>query len=125
MMRQLLLRFRAHDGGGPAIEFALVLPIVITIMVMGIDGWQRLSATQNMAAALHAGARYYQEGGVEDDKAIDVSLASWAQAPDDAEITITRDGSGSQTNITLEAQSTFTGIKGAEVLKAKEVVRVQ
>ena len=126
-MTGLLRRFRSHDGGGPAIEFGLIAPIMASVLLLSIDGWMRMSHVQNMAAAVSAGARYYQGGGLEDDKAVEVSLEAWAHPPDDAEVTITRESSGSpeQTFVTLEAKSTFTGLKGSEVLTQKEVVRVQ
>ena len=126
-MTRLLKRFRSHDGGGPAIEFGLVAPIMASVLLLGVDGWLRMSHVQNMAAAVSAGARYYQSGGLEDDKAVAFALAAWAHPPDDAEINITRSSSGSpeQTFITLEAQSTFTGLKGSEVLTQEEVIRVQ
>lgn len=126
-MRRLLKRFRAHDGGGPAIEFGLVAPIMASVLLLGVDGWMRMSHVQNMAAAIHTGARYYQGGGTEDDEAVKLALAAWAHPSDDAEVTITRESSGSpeQTFVTLEATSTFTGLKGSEVLTQKEVVRVQ
>ena len=123
----LLRRFRAHDGGGPAMEFGLILPILISMVLLGVDGWMRLSHVQDAASALHAGARYYQQGGADDDEAVEVTLAAWAHPSDDAEITITRESSGTpeQTLVTIKATSTFTGLKGSEELSQEEVVRVQ
>lgn len=123
----LIRRFGSHEGGGPAIEFGLILPILIALLMLGLDGWMRMSHVQDAASALHAGARYYQQGGTEDDAAVDVALAAWEHPADDAEITITRESSGSpeQTFVTIEAKSTFTGLKGSEELVQKEVIRVQ
>jgi Flp pilus assembly protein TadG len=120
-------QFRKDEGGGPAIEFGLVIPIVVAMLMLGVDGWLRMSHVQNAASALHAGARYYQQGGTEDDDAVAVTLAAWAHAPDDAEISITRESSGSpeQTFVTIKATSTFTGLKGSEPMTEQEVVRVQ
>ena len=127
MMLRLIRKFRAHDGGGPAVEFGLIMPILIAMVMLGVDGWMRMSHVQNAASALHAGARYYQQGGLEDDVAVDVTLAAWEHPSDDAEVTITRESSGSpeQTFVKIEAKSTFTGIKGSEEIVQREVVRVQ
>jgi Flp pilus assembly protein TadG len=126
-MTVFLARFRSHDGGGPAIEFGLILPIMIALVMLGVDGWMRLSHVQNAASALHAGARYYQQGGADDDEAVDVTLAAWANPSEDAEVTITRktEGSPAQTLVTIKATSTFTGLRGSEQLSQEEVVRVQ
>lgn len=123
----LVRRFGSHDGGGPAIEFGLILPIMIALVMLGMDGWMRMTHVQNAASALHAGARYYQQGGADDDAAVEVAMAAWEHPSGDAEITITRESSGSpeQTFVKIEATSTFTGLKGSEELTQVEVIRVQ
>lgn len=125
MTRSLLKRFGSHDRGGAAIEFGLVLPILIALLLMGVDGWLRMAHVQDAASALHAGARYYQQGGADDGEAVQVALAAWAHPSDDAEIEIKRESDSSQTFVTIEATSTYTGLKGSEKLSQKEVVRVQ
>lgn len=136
-----LRSFRSSDGGASAVEFALILPILAGVLLAGVEGWMRLTQVQNMTTALHTGARYYQEGGTEDDTARALAIDAWSPKPQDAKITVSRtcscDGAASscgspcggtstpQTMIKLSAEGTFQGLSGSSMLKQEEILRVE
>ena len=131
MIRRLL----RHDGGAAAVEFAFVLPIIVAVLLLGVDGWLRLSQARDMSGALQTAARYYQNGGSDDDAAKTLGLAAWGTAPSGATLTVSRactcSGASSscsapQTLITLSAQSTFSSLTGgSSQLSRQEVLRVR
>jgi Flp pilus assembly protein TadG len=127
--------------GAAAVEFALVLPILVTLLLLGTDGWLRMRQASEMRSALQTGARYYQTGGTSDATAQQAALAAWAQPPADAALQVGRaclcggaaaacgtvcDAAAEPvTNITLTASGTFSGIAGSTLLTQSEVVRVR
>ena len=138
MIRRLL----RHDGGAAAVEFAFVLPIIVAVLLLGVDGWLRLSQARDMSGALQTAARYYPNGGSDDDAAKALGLAAWGTAPSGATLTVSRactcsgasssctascgNGSAPQTLITLSAQSTFSSLTGgSSQLSRQEVLRVR
>lgn len=139
-MRGLPGRFAASESGAAAVEAAFVLPIMIGLVIFGADGWLHVRHAQNTSTALHAGARYYQEGGADDAAARTLALSAWPGRPQDASVTVARScacgttpvscsticGSDPpQTFVTLSAQSTFRGLHDESLVRQQEMIRVR
>lgn len=140
-MNRFWRNFRSQDGGASAVEFALVLPLMVGLLLFGLNTWMQLSHTSDAETALHTGARYYQDGGSDDDAAKTLALASWPNRPSDAAMSVARscacgvetvscsttcDGLKTpKTFITLTAQSTFRGFNGSSQIQRQETLRVR
>jgi Flp pilus assembly protein TadG len=136
-----LRRFPQHRGGGSAVEFAIIVPILAGLLISGFDAWQLINRKQDMHAAINAGAHYYMGGGADDPTAQAISLSGWPNRPGDAQVAISRActcaGAGSscttvcaatqqapEIRVTLTAQSQWTGLTPA-ALSESETVRVR
>jgi len=85
-----LFRALRDERGVAAVEFALIVPILASLIVLGIDGWTRINQVSQMRSAVQTGARYYQAGGADDNAAAQLALASWNNAPAGATVTTAR-----------------------------------
>jgi len=132
--------FWADRRGISALEFALIAPVLSTILVLGWDGWMMMNQATDMRTAVQTGARYYQIGGTDDAAAKAAALAAWVSKPSGSALTVTRAcfcGSAANscdtacasgtpsTFITLAATSTFSGTMQHKSLTEQEVVRVR
>lgn len=140
MMRRWRI-FGRSESGAAAIELAFVLPILAALLLLGVNGWLQLSQSRDMSSALQTGARYYQEGGADDDAAKALALSAWRNPPTDASVTVSRtctcgasaaacsdvcsDETTPKAFVTLSAQSTFKGFDKASQLSQQETVRVR
>ena len=133
-----LLRDRSGLAG---VEFAFIAPIVIAVLVLGVDGWQRESQIANMRTAMHTGARYYENGGSDDVVAQTVSTAAWTTRPQDGLISVARACTCGGTTIsctgvcngtslpsvfiTLSGTGTYTGLLQSHAISQSDVIRVR
>lgn len=140
-MMRLIQTFFRNQRGVAGIEFAFVAPIVIGLLVMAVDGWQREVQLSDMRTAMHTGARYYETGGSDDTVAQTVSTASWSTKPANGAVSIVRAcmcGSSavscttvcSNSNlpsvfVTLAATGTYSGLMQSHVLSQNDVIRVR
>jgi Flp pilus assembly protein TadG len=129
------------DRGVAAIEFALMLPILVGLVLLGADGWMRINQVSQMRSALQSGSRYYQGGGADDPSAAQLTLQSWTGHPGDAVVNTVRSctcgGVGASCSgqcpggnlplvfVTLTATGTYSGLMGASPLNESGVVRVR
>ena len=139
-MRALKTFFRDRSGLA-GVEFAFIAPIVIAVLVLGVDGWQRESQISDMRTAMHTGARYYENGGSDDVVAQTVSTAAWSTKPQDGQIAVTRACTCGATPIactgvcngnslpslfiTLSATGTYTGLLQSHAISQSDVIRVR
>ena len=140
MMRPLH-SFIDDRRGIAGVEFAFIAPIVIGLLVLAVDGWQRESQISDMRTAMHTGARYYETGGSDDTVAQTVSTAAWSTKPPNGAVTAVRACtcgslpvacttvcSGSSLPsvfVTLSATGTYTGLMQSHVLSQSDVIRVR
>lgn len=129
------------DRGIAAIEFALIVPVLVGMLLFGLDGWLRIDATSKMRSALQAGSRYYQSGGSDDTAAANLAMQAWAAAPRDATVNTARSCMCGTTPasctalcannnlptayISLTATGTFTGLMHSEPLTQSGAVRIR
>ncbi|MCR5876279.1 pilus assembly protein [Phenylobacterium sp. J426] len=140
-VRRRLARFRRHEGGVAALEFALILPILVLLLVVGVDVWLLARQQAVMQSAAHAGARYYQAGGGDLDLARETARQAWRPQPSGARIDaalgcrcgdaaapceqLCPTGSPPAAEIRFTASSAFNGAVLQRALTAEETVRVR
>jgi len=84
------LKILKDERGIAAIEFALIVPVLVGMLLFGADGWLQFDQTSKMRSALQAGARYYQGGGSDDAAAANLAMQAWAPHPDDGQVSVVR-----------------------------------
>jgi len=140
MTMRRFLSFFTDRRGVSALEFALIAPILSSVLILGWDGWMMINQTTDMRTAVQTGARYYQIGGSDDAAAKTAALAAWVHKPADGALTVARVcycgttandcsstcASGTpSTYLTLTATSTFSGAIEHKALTQSEVIRVR
>lgn len=134
-------RFASDVRGVAALEFALIAPLLVTLVIVGADTWLNVSQNEDMRTALQSGARYYQTGGSDDPTAQLVTQQAWSSRPADGAVSVARSCTCGSTPadcstpcpgsnppsvfLTLTAQGTFTGLLKSRVLSQNDVVRVR
>ena len=136
-----LARSLKDDRGVAAVEFALVLPILVGLVLFGIEGWTRINQVSQMNSAISSAARYYESGGADDSAAATLAMAAWNHPPGDGAVTTARSctcgGAGAScasqcanntlpnVYVTLTATGTFTGIMHTALLTQTGGVRIR
>ncbi|MFL5297468.1 MAG: TadE/TadG family type IV pilus assembly protein [Phenylobacterium sp.] len=137
-----LVRSLRDDRGVAAIEFALIIPVLVGVLLLGMDGWMRITQVSQMRSALQAGARYYEGGGSDDTNAANLAVKAWASVPADAQVIVARsctcgavvvactsqcapNNTLPQTFITLTANGTYHGVVHSESLTEVGSIRVR
>jgi len=140
MMRRLSTFLRRQDGAAMA-EFALILPVLTGLLMLGVEGWLHVTASGNLRGALQTGARYYEIGGTDDTTAQTLATSAWVRRPSDGAITLTRtcrcgtsvvactstcsDNSIPLTFIDLTGSGTFRGMMSTARMSEAQQVRVR
>jgi len=136
------LRLLASDRSGvAALEFALIAPLLATLLVVGADTWLSISQKNDMMTALQSGARYYQLGGSDDPTAQLVAQKAWPSKPASASVAVARSctcgttpadcssvcaGSNpTSVYLTLTATGSFQGLMHSRTLSATDILRVR
>ena len=137
----LLRKFLRDRRGATAIEFALIAPLLSTVIIAGWDGWLLYRQANSMHDAVQTGARYYQVGGGDDAQAKTAALAAWKLPPSDANVSVNRvckcgsstisctdtcsTGVQMSTFVTVGASGTFDGALIHRSIAESAVTRVQ
>jgi Flp pilus assembly protein TadG len=140
MMRRLRA-FAADHRGLAAMEFALIAPVLITVLVLGVDGWLQGTQTSQVHTAIHTGSRYYETGGNDDTVAQTVAMSAWSGKPANAALNVVRACTCGATPIacntlcagsnppsafiTMTATATYTGLVHSHAISQTDVVRVR
>lgn len=136
-----ILEFARDRRGVAGVEMAFVGSIVVVLLVLGVDGWQRSSQMSDMRTAMHTGVRYYETGGSDDAIARAAATAAWGSKPADGALAVTRSCMCGSTPvdctatcggtslpsvfITLSATGTYSGLMQSHALSQSDVVRVR
>lgn len=140
-MTRLFFRLAKDRSGIAAMEFALIAPFLVALLVVGADGWLRTSQLSGMRSALQSGMRYYQLGGSDDTAAQALAMRSWTPLPVDGAATVARSCACGSTPlactslcagsnppsvfITLTTTGTFSGLMQSRALSQNAVLRVR
>jgi Flp pilus assembly protein TadG len=143
-MRKLLtkiLRSARADGGTAATEFALILPLLATIVVSLPDLSQVATGVLDMESATRASIQYAMAGGSDMSVAHDIGMTGWDSKPQNASLTASEaclcggtagtcgqvcpDGTNPQTYITVVASGRVGGSMIAFEHSISRSVRVQ
>lgn len=77
------------DGGGAAVEFAVVVPVIAAILGALVLAWSDIAQMSQMRSAVHAGADYARRGGSEPTLVRTVVERSWEEMPENSTVTVT------------------------------------
>jgi Flp pilus assembly protein TadG len=83
-------RLFENETGVGAVEFALIAPMLLIVMLGSIALWSAVAQSENMQDGVEAAATYVLEGGTSDDKALSIAQSSWRNRPEDGTVTVTR-----------------------------------
>lgn len=76
--------------GGAAVEFAVIAPLLGSVVLGLMVAWEPATAMLRMRAAVHSGAVYVRSGGIDDARTRTVVVQSWERKPSDSDVTVTR-----------------------------------
>jgi Flp pilus assembly protein TadG len=136
-----LLRFRADQTGVSAVEFSLVAPVLVAMVIATIEGGLLTMRSYDMRAALNAGAQYVMQGGTSTTAAKAVVMSAWSKKSSDATASVSQsckcgttanacstlcaDGTVPMSYFAFSAQMTSKGIFTTNVITAQDTVRVR
>jgi Flp pilus assembly protein TadG len=140
-IRNRIANFRARTDGAAAVEFALLLPVFVGLVVGVIQYGGQIVAYQRMHNGLAAGAVYVMRGGSGTTAIHDIAMAGWPSQPADAAVTVTQactcagasagcgapcaDGTYPQSFTTLTGTGTYAGLMGSQSMTSTQVIRTQ
>ena len=79
------------DRGNVAIEFALVSPVIIALLIGAADFGRTTFERSDMFAATRSGTQYFMAGGTDNERAQTIIASSWTNKPADALISVRRE----------------------------------
>lgn len=128
-------------AGVSAIEFALVAPVIVIVLLGIIEFGSTLFDRTDMHTAVRSGAQYVMNGGRDVDEAGNIVLMSWSTKPETGTVNVTRyclcaedehacslpcpDLSVPEGYIRIEASAMLGGLVYNYGHKADEVVRIR
>jgi Flp pilus assembly protein TadG len=136
-----LARFGSRTDGAAAVEFALLLPVFVALVVGVIQYGGQIVAYQQMHDGVSTGAVYVMRGGSDATAIHGVAMAGWPNPPSDAAVTVTQacscagvggpcgtlcgDGSYPQAFTTISASGTYAGLMGNQSMSSSQVIRTE
>lgn len=141
MMRHMIFRFARDQRGVSAVEFALVVPVLLISLLGVVDLGNVVYKRSDMESALRAGVQYFMNGGDDLAKAEEVVEASWTTKPDGVTIvaeryclcgtvahacnTLCGDDTYPMSFNRISATATFAGVLMEESYETEQSVRVR
>jgi Flp pilus assembly protein TadG len=133
--------FAGANGGAAAVEFAIVLPLLVGLVVGVVQYGVEIIANQQMHNGVASAAMYIMRGGSGVSSIQNVAMGAWPNPPSDAAVSVTQacqcNGAGAacgalcadqsypQSFTTITATGTYVGIFGSQAMSASQVVRTQ
>jgi Flp pilus assembly protein TadG len=141
-------RLLHNEDGVGAIEFALIVPMLLIVLLGFVALWSAIAQSDNMQDSVEAAATYLIHGGTDDNKAVAIAESSWRNRPDDGVVSLSRSCTCSgaaatctdpcpvnelppHIEITIQATSTWTSPvpviygESSRTLVQQEIVRVR
>jgi Flp pilus assembly protein TadG len=141
IFQRRLARFHRDSRGTSAIEFALIAPMLVVIVVALADVSRMAYGSLNMQSAVRAGIHYAMAGGIDETVAKNHAEAAWTKKPADGVLTSSKvckcagaavacdplcaDSSRPEMYITVSATGTLGGDAYSISQTSSETVRVR
>jgi Flp pilus assembly protein TadG len=77
LQRRLSL-WRRHQGGAAAVEFGLVAPMLLAVLLSVVEGGVLMLKYNSMRTGVTSGAQYVMGGGTDLDTTRAITLSAWA-----------------------------------------------
>jgi Flp pilus assembly pilin Flp len=136
-----LSRFARDRGGASAVEFALIAPLLVAVLLGIAEMGQVIYQRTDMHGALRTGGQYVLNGGRDLDVAEEIVIRSWNSRPEDGVAEATRfclceqvehacsspcvDDSVPEAYITLSAHGTLGGVVVEVGESADDAIRIR
>ena len=137
-----ILNWFARDRSGvAAVEFALLLPIMISALILTLDVSLHVVNRTNMHSAIRSGIQYLMNNGRDLNQLQSVVVNSWSSAPANAVVTTERyclcfdvrhacnvlctDNSAPQSYFSVSTSGTLSGFIVDSTLQGAESIRVR
>lgn len=88
-----LIRFKGFlrdRSGSPAVEFALLAPVFLVLIVAASDVAHIAFQRSDMTGAIRSGTQYFMAGGTHPDRAKVIVEDAWGSRPDEAVVRVER-----------------------------------
>jgi Flp pilus assembly protein TadG len=141
MLRQTILNFARDERGVSAVEFALVVPVLLIALLGVADLGNVVYKRSDMESALRAGVQYFMNGGDDLAKAEEVVEQSWTTKPEGVSIVAERfcmcgtvqhacnalceDDTYPLSFNRIRATATFEGVLASDQYETEQSVRVR
>ena len=87
----ILKSFAASKRGNVAIEFALITPVLIALLIGAVDYGRVTFERSDMFAATRSGTQYFMAGGADNTRAATIISSSWTGKPANASVIVRRE----------------------------------
>ncbi|HEY3889986.1 MAG TPA: TadE/TadG family type IV pilus assembly protein [Caulobacteraceae bacterium] len=136
-----LRRFRTDRGGTAAVEFAILIPMLMVMVIGVIQYGGLILGHQQMHNGIASGAVYVMRGGSDTTAIHDIALGAWPNKPSDASISVVQsctcagaasgcsalcsDQSYPLAFTTITGSGTYTGLFASQSMTATQVIRTR
>jgi Flp pilus assembly protein TadG len=140
-MIQHLITLLRDRRGIAAVEFALVSPLLVLLIVGINDGAQLISKQNNMHSGVSAAAEYVMRGGSDLSTAQTIGMSAWPSHSDGASVTANKlcycngvagdcstlctDQTVPKAFITVAARDSYTGLFATTQIATDQKVRIR
>lgn len=140
-MKRLIRKFCSSERGAAAVEFGLIAPILVAMMLGIFDLGRMTYDRTDLHSAVRSGAQYFMAGGDDLDVAIAIIEDSWSSRPEVSQVTVEKcckcagvdapcgqlcsDGEVPDIVHELEATAYFAGLFGQYEVSVNEFVRAR